>query len=84
MLRVPENELAVVPQVPSVHTAIRVFVPTALVLTVNAANPIPSVGSVPIVIRVVAIKIGTTSPGLECKPTVRNCDSHGLATKVAC
>ena len=63
VLNVPENVLLVVPQAASVQTATNES-PAAPVWTLSSANPMPCVGSVPLEERFVAIRIGTTSPGL--------------------
>jgi len=63
VLSVPENALAVVPHVPSLHTATNAS-PAALVWTETIACPMPCVGSEPLVVKLAAIRIGTMSPGL--------------------
>jgi len=63
VLSVPKNEEAVVPQVPSLQTAINES-PAAVVWVNNSANPIPWVGSLPFVNKLVAIRTGTMSPVL--------------------
>jgi len=63
VLRVPENELPTVPHDPSLHTA-KEMSPAAPVWTCSVADPMACDGSVPVVARVVAMRIGTMSPGL--------------------